>query len=378
MSRTLYLSRLRRLLSKDAVSFSDALRSRKGWRPREVEIRLTWSCNASCVMCGLDNFLDKIGHEYNKRLPVARLLNVIDEIAQLECETILFSGGEVSLVKELPDILKHVNSFGIESHINTNGSKLTPAYCDMLLESGLNGLMVSLDAAEPYLHDKIRKLPGLFDTAVNGLSYLRGKRPDKRGFYMIINTVIMKNNFRQLPEIVKVAAESGAGEINFSPLSIDNSWDDWATGVTELKLDDNDEVELAQDIFPKVMSMAKKHKINAMIPAQILPDGSIRIEKKLFNSDFVNCAVSHYHCVINVNGDVLPCCYSSPGEYTMGNVSVDSFGDVWNCEKFTQFRDNCFPAKFAMCVSCSQHRNENELIQRWFDRLLKTEATEKT
>lgn len=374
MSRTLYLSRLRRLLSKEAGSFSDALRSRKGWRPREVEIRLTWACNASCVMCGLDGFLDKSGNEYNKRLSVDRLLEVISEMAELQCETILFSGGEVSLVKELPDILRHVNNLGIECHINTNGGKLTPEYCDTLLQSGLSGLMVSLDAAEPQLHDNIRKLPGLFETAVNGLSYLREKRPDKKKFYIIVNTVIMKNNFRQLPKIVKVAADAGVGEINFSPLSIDNAWDDWATGVTDLKLDDHDEDELARDIFPKVMSEAKKHKINAMIPAQILPDSSIKIEKKLFNSDFVNCAVAHYHCVINVNGDVLPCCYSSPGEYTMGNVTNDSFADVWNSKKFTKFRDNCFPAKFDMCVSCSQHRNENELIQRWFERLQETET----
>lgn len=378
MSRTLYLSSLRRLISKDGEEFSGALRARRGWLPREVEIRLTWACNASCVMCGLEGFLDKSGPEYNKRLPVDRLINVISEIAALKCETILFSGGEVSLVKELSDILKHANNLGVASHINTNGGKLTPEYCDTLLESGLNGLMVSLDAAEPALHDKIRKLPGLFETAVSGLSYLRKKRPDKKDFYMIINTVIMKDNFRQLPEIVKVVAESGAGEINFSPLSIDNAWDDWATGGTELKLDDNDEVELTRDIFPEVLQAAKKYKINAMIPARILPDGSIKTEKELFNSDFVNCAVAHYHCVINVNGDVLPCCYSSPEAFTMGNVSNTSFTDVWNGEKFMHFRNNCFPAKFAMCVSCSQHRNENELIQRWFERLQEAETTDKT
>ncbi len=378
MSRTLYLSRLRRLISKEAAPFSEALRLREGWRPREVEIRLTWACNASCVMCGLDGFLDKTGHDYNKRLPVDRLLNVISEIAQLQCETILFSGGEVSLVKELPDILKHVNNLGIECHINTNGGKLTPDYCDTLLQSGLNGLMVSLDAAEPQLHDNIRRLPGLFETAVKGLSYLREKRPDKKEFYIIVNTVIMKNNFRQLPEIVKVAAEAGVGEINFAPLSIDNAWDDWATGETELKLNDDEEAELALDIFPEVMRAAKKHKINAMIPAQILPDGSIKTEKELFNSDFVNCAVAHYHCVINVNGDVLPCCYSSPTEFTMGNVSHNSFADVWNGKRFKEFRTNCFPAKYSMCVSCSQHRNENELIQRWYERLQKAVAVNKT
>ena len=372
MSRTLYLSRLRQLLTREGDSFFDALRSRHGWRPREVEIRLTWACNALCVMCGLDHYLKTSDTHYKKQVPVERLLEVITELADSGCESILFSGGEVTLVKELPNILAHTSKLGISSQINSHGGRLTEDYCDKLLDSGLNGIMISLDAADAELHDSIRNLPGLFETAVKGVSYLRRKRPDQSNFYMLINTVIMKNNYRQLPDLVKLASESGIGEINFSPLSIDNTWDDWATGKVELKLSDAEEAELATEIFPKVMEIAKKGKISVIIPAVINSQGLIEIQKSLFNATWVNCAVAHYHCVINVNGDVFPCCYASPQRFSMGNIMENSFTDIWNGEEYSKFRNNCFPAKFEMCVSCSQHRNENELIQRWFDRQLKT------
>ncbi len=371
MSRTLYLSKLRKLITKEGETFFRALRDRRGWRPREIEIRLTWACDASCVMCGLAYYLKKSDSSYKKPVPLDRLLEIITELADLGTESILFSGGEVTLVKELPSILRHADKLGISTQINSHGGRLTGDYCDTLLDSGLRGIMISLDAADAKVHDGIRNLPGLFETAVKGISYLRGKRPDQQKFYMLINTVIMKSNFRQLPDMVALAAALGVGEINFSPLSIDNTWDDWATGKVELKLNEDEEAELSEKIFPRALDLAKKNKISAIIPAEVDSHGVLRIQKGLFNESPVDCAVSHYHSVINVNGNVFPCCYASPLRFVMGNIMERSFADVWNGSRYKEFRSGCFPAEYEMCVSCSQHRNENELIQRWFERQLR-------
>jgi radical SAM protein with 4Fe4S-binding SPASM domain len=368
MSRTLYLTRLRQLIGGDGDDFAAALRERRGWRPREVEMRLTWACDAHCEQCGMHDFVRISGPSYSHRLPVERVLELLSELAELGCESVLFSGGEVTLVSALHRILGHASAVGIAPHINTHGGNLTPDYCDRLLDSGLAGLMVSLDSGDPTQHDTIRKLPGLFAAATAGLSYLRSRRPDQRDLFMLINSVIMKESYANIPRLVDAVAATGVGELSLSPLSVDNAWDDWANYNTDLKLTPEDELRLERQVLPDALERAARGGVTLRYPGTPLPDGTVELHRSFLNPQPVNCSVVHYHSVINVNGDVIPCCYSSPGTYSVGNVRESSFAAVWNGDPYAEFRQGCFPARYEMCATCSQHRNENELLQRWFER----------
>lgn len=368
MSRTLYLTRLRQLIGSDGDEFATALRERRGWRPREVEMRLTWACDAHCEQCGMHDFVRVSGPDYSHRLPVGRVLELLAELADMGCESILFSGGEVTLVSALPRILTRATEVGIAPHINTHGGNLGPEYCDRLLDSGLAGLMVSLDSGDPDQHDTIRKLPGLFAAATAGLTYLRDRRPNQGDFFMLVNSVIMKENYVNIPRLVDAVAATGVGELSLSPLSVDNAWDDWANFKTDLKLTPDDEQRLEREILPDSLERATRGGLTVRYPGTQLPDGTVRLHDSFLNPEPVNCSVVHYHSVINVNGDVIPCCYSSPGTWAVGNVRATSFASVWNGEAYREFREGCFPARYEMCATCSQHRNENELLQRWYER----------
>lgn len=368
MSRTLYLTRLRQLIGGDGEEFATALRERRGWRPREVEMRLTWSCEAHCEQCGMHDFARAAGETYTHRLPLARVLEVLTELGTMGCESILFSGGEVTLIKQLDQILSHATQYGISTHINTHGGSLTPEYCDQLLNSGLAGMMVSLDSGDPEQHDTIRKLPGLFEAATGGMTYLRKQRPAQSDFFMLVNSVIMKESYPHIPRLVDEVAATGVPELSLSPVSVDNEWDDWANFKTELKLSSDDEARLEQEILPDAIERANRGGVTLRFPGEVVADGSVQLYRSFVNPRPVNCAVVHYHSVINVNGDVIPCCYSSPYSYSLGNVRETSFTDVWNGDAYKTFREGAFPAKYEMCSTCSQHRNENELLERWFER----------
>ena len=267
MSRTLYLSRLRKMITEEGDSLEQALDRREGWRPREVEMRLTWACDARCEQCGMHSFVQlNRKTDYSKRLPVERIFEVLAELGEMGCESILFSGGEVTLVKELPQILQRCTDVGIAPHINTHGGHLKPEYCDPLLQSGLRGIMVSIDSGDPDQHDEIRKIPGLYHSAFAGVKYLHQQLPDDSFFYSLINFVIMSNNFRTIPRLVDAAADAGVREVSLSPVSIDNDWDDWANqGQSEsLKLTVGDEHELATQILPQSLARAKQCDVNLM------------------------------------------------------------------------------------------------------------------
>jgi len=346
------------------------LQKYNGWFPREVEIRLTWNCDANCVMCGLRHYLKDCSSEYKTTVPISRMLAVINELANNGCESIIFSGGEVTLLPYLPELVKQASSKGIAVHINTHAGRLTKQLCNDLIDSGLAGMMISIDAPNAAIHDQIRNLPGLFDRAKKNIDYLRTLCPTQADLFLLINTVIMKPNFRSLPKMVEWAAGIQIPELTFSPLSIDNDWDDWADSsrANSLKLSSEDEFLLEHKILPEVLSLASQHKVTVRIPANISTTGKVSLYHEFFNDKPVNCAISSYHTVINVNGDVLPCCYANAGVHTIGNICNSSFMDIWHGEGYKKFRQSCFPAEFDMCKSCSQHRNENELIERWFKR----------
>ena len=370
MSRTLYLSRLRRLLKVEGAALRKSLDEQRGWRPREVEIRLTWACEARCDQCGMHSYAKHAGPEYSRRLPTERILSLLTELGKMGCESILFSGGEVTLVKDLPAIIARATACGIAPHINTHGGNLSEEYCDALLASGLRGLMVSLDSGDPDQHDRIRHVPGLFDRATRGVSYLRRCRPAQADFYMLVNSVIMRPSYRAIPRLVDAVANAGLNELSLSPLSIDNPWDDWANqGQSEdLKLSPEDEAELGREVLPAALRRAVARGVTLMHPGTPGNDGIVVVPERIMHATPVNCAVVHYHAVVNVNGDVVPCCYSSPRTYKMGNVTEAPFADIWNGNRYQAFRAGCFPAEYEMCASCSQHRNENELLERWYRR----------
>lgn len=368
MSRTLYLSRLRQLIGGDGEELAAALRERRGWRPREVEMRLTWACEAHCEQCGMHDFARAAGPEYSHRIPVERVLEILSELGALGCESILFSGGEVTIIRQLPEILAHASAAGIATHINTHGGNLTPDYCDTLLESGLAGLMVSLDSGDGAQHDEIRRLPGLFEIATAGMRYLRTRRPGQNQLFMIVNSVIMKSSYRQIPRLVDEVAACGVPELALSAVSVDNEWDDWANFKTELKLDGDDEANLEREVLPEALRRASRAGVTVRFPGELMSDGTVRLFRSFRNTTPVNCSVVHYHSVINVNGDVIPCCYSSPYAHTLGNIRHTSFSDIWQGDAYRAFRSGAFPARYEMCATCSQHRNENELLERWFER----------
>ena len=57
--------------------------------------------------------------------------------------------------------------------------------------------------------------------------------------------------------------------------------------------------------------------------------------------------------VITTDGDVLPCCFDIFGEHVLGNVINQRFLDIWNSDKYIDFRRNlAIHRKLPMCSNC--------------------------
>ena len=59
-----------------------------------------------------------------------------------------------------------------------------------------------------------------------------------------------------------------------------------------------------------------------------------------YRSQFLQkpCTDVYLQLGIYWNGDVVPCCYDVDGKQIMGNLHKQSLNDIWNSEKYKDFR----------------------------------------
>jgi len=156
-------------------------------------LRLTLACNQRCVFCPTDGTSETIVTDERERLRTLR------RWADAGVTWVSFSGGEPTLVKELPALLAAAASLGIrDRELITNGVRLAdPAYFDTLIAAGLNRLFVSLHAHQPATSDALTGRPGDFESTVAclRLAVERGLRPT-------VNHVICAPNHHELADFV--------------------------------------------------------------------------------------------------------------------------------------------------------------------------------
>src|SRR5262249_10093279 len=93
--------------------------------------------------------------------------SIVDQFPHI-ARVVLHGVGEPMMVRELPDMIRYLKQRGTYVLFNTNGTLLTRKRGIALIESGLDELRVSLDAAEPRAFELVRGRD-MFDRIVRNL-----------------------------------------------------------------------------------------------------------------------------------------------------------------------------------------------------------------
>jgi MoaA/NifB/PqqE/SkfB family radical SAM enzyme len=99
-------------------------------------------CNLSCTYCNeYDN--------YSKGIPLETMMARIDHLAKLGLSSLVFSGGEPLMHKELDEMIAYTRSKGIMPALITNGYLLNVERIKRLNRAGLDYMQISIDNVEP-------------------------------------------------------------------------------------------------------------------------------------------------------------------------------------------------------------------------------------
>jgi MoaA/NifB/PqqE/SkfB family radical SAM enzyme len=126
---------------------------------------------------------------------------------------VVFTGGEPSLHEGLLDAVRQARGLGYKDiQIQTNGR--TFCYSSLvkdLIAAGVNEFGPSLHGSRPEIHDFLTGAPGSFLQTAAGMRNVKNF-----GARLIINTVITKVNYRDLPDLARLLVSLGADQFQFA------------------------------------------------------------------------------------------------------------------------------------------------------------------
>ena len=165
-----------------------------------VNLEVTKKCNAHCNFC--DYWKTDTEHTLDDYLPVIQHLDPI---------SVVLTGGEPLLREDICQIISQLkrNLPLIRLSMITNGILLSENIADSLFAAGLDQLSISLDFFDER-HDRNRGSKGLFEHIFQVVPQIR-----RQGHNLCLNTVIMKDNLDNLPEIASWAVKNGIN-VSFS------------------------------------------------------------------------------------------------------------------------------------------------------------------
>ena len=184
-------------------------------KPYWIYISLSHRCTYNCQMCGVVKILK--GYE----LPTAVVKKAFDQISrwQKDCVVVL-TGGEPFLRKDIFDLIAYAAKRHIRIEVVSNGGLINRELAQKIVHSGLQNIAVSLDGARASTHDSIRQA-GSFNSALLALKNLReAKNKTKHGPQISVWTTIMKENIKELFEVISLVKNLGVDCLVYHPVIV--------------------------------------------------------------------------------------------------------------------------------------------------------------
>lgn len=324
---------------------------------REAVYKLTENCPCNCTFC---DSRYKFEHILKKKvLPYETWVQITDKLVESGLEVVVVSGGEPLLEKntafKLIDYLHENNVFVV---LNASGALFKNSN-EMLVEltSHFPDLLVfSVDSILPEKHDDNRRLKGVFDSVVKSIKFLK-----ELGDYPVaIRTVITRNNYKEIPEIIKYFSSLGVDCIKLTNIENDTEKafilrkEELEEFNNEIKPKIYEALESCNYEDESLLEENKKKIENLLSPKN--PDYD-SIAEGIFSPKLVGnapCDLNGRFFAIQSNGDILPCC-EAEHHYTplLGNILKQSVEEIKNSDEYINFKDN----RPDYCKTCTQKHN---------------------
>jgi cyclic pyranopterin phosphate synthase len=178
---------------------------------KKLSLILGYECNNNCrfCYCADKRFDKKIGRKKTEDVK-----SELEEGIKRGCNFVDFLGGEPTIRNDIFGLIAHARKLGYKTiGMTTNGRMLCYRdFAEKILNAGLNHIIFSIHGHTAELHDYLTRSPGSFEQATIGMKNAKGIKPDT---YICTNTVIVRPNYKYLPQIAENNIKLGADACEF-------------------------------------------------------------------------------------------------------------------------------------------------------------------
>lgn len=172
-----------------------------------IDLKTGFSCNNHCVFCVQG---DK--RKRYKNRTTEELLVLLEE-HRASADGVVLTGGEVTLRKDLPQLVEHASGLGYKViQIQTNGRMFAyRSLVDAVVEAGVTEVSPAIHGPNAEIHDALVDAEGAFSQTVAGI-----RRLVSLGIPILMNSVITQANYRHLPAMARLFVDLGVRQFQLA------------------------------------------------------------------------------------------------------------------------------------------------------------------
>ena len=292
---------------------------------------LTHRCPLGCPYCSNPIELTRASNE----LDTKTWARVFEEAAALGAMHVHLSGGEPLARKDIAELVNAAHLAGLYTNLITSAIGLSPQRLTELRAAGLEHVQISIQGTDPVRADAIAHHKGAARA-----KHEAAKRVVEEGLALTINAVIHRANVKDLPAIIDLAVDLGAGRLEVAHVQ----YHGWAIPNRASLMPSREDFLAAA----KMVEDARARLEGTLVIDHVIPDYYAERPKACMGG------WGRQVMVVTPDGRALPCHAAAtlPG-FTFDNVKERSLADIWaTSDAFEKFRGTAWMPK--PCKGCER------------------------
>jgi len=297
------------------------------------EIAITYRCNLKCAFCYAGSGCTANPTGSDKEMSIDEIKEILWRIFhQAKVPSVSFTGGEPTLIPELPELIRYAKDLGMRVNLITNGMKISQTLAQEYADHGLDSAQVSLEGVTAETHETIVHSHGAFHKTVDAVKHLKNA-----GVLTHTNTTITRANLhecKKFPRFIKEEFRNDKFSMNLIiPTGSGAIHDDLIVSYREIG-----------GYLEEIIAASEQQGVEFMwySPVPMCLFNSI-----VYGLGNKGCAACDGLLSIGANGDVLPC---ASYDDSVGNLLEQDFATIWQTEKAKTYRDKCLA--YPQCQAC--------------------------
>jgi len=297
-------------------------------------LETTNRCNLLCTTC--PRTFEEL--EPSADMSWALFTSIVDQFPNI-ARAVLHGVGEPMMVRQLPRMIRYLKERGTYVLFNTNATLLTLRKGKELIDSRLDELRVSLDAAEARSFALVRGR-NMFDRIVRNVRAFTALQRDLQCETPRVSLWLtgLKETVAELPAFVRLAHEIGVREVYlqrlvYFPEGVGLAREESALferidGAEQARIREAEELARSLDIA---------------FNASGATEPGTSLEQQNDTQPWSLCRRPWTLMYFTAHGKALPCCiapFSMRGYdgFTLGDATQQSLREIWNGPRYQEFR----------------------------------------